>query len=230
MHTVLFDIDGTLISTAGAGQLAFAQTFAEDFGVSELSGNITFAGRSDRAITADLFTAHGLPATDEIWHRFKRGYLSRIDDALAACEGTVLAGVEKLLETLTLMPSVQIGLLTGNLEAGAERKLVHYNLWHWFPFGGFGDVHFDRADIARSAKQAAIDHFEQQPNHSKTSLEKVIVIGDTPNDIHCARAIGAHAVAVPTGQTTTEELAAESPDLLMIDLTNTDELIELLES
>jgi phosphoglycolate phosphatase-like HAD superfamily hydrolase len=131
-----------------------------------------------------------------------------------------------MLDDLAGLP-VHVGLLTGNVRAGAERKLAHYNLWHRFAFGGFGDDHLDRCDIAAAALAAARQQFEQNGHHT-ASRETIVVIGDTEQDIRCARFIGGHAVAVATGLTSAAALAEEKPDLLVESLEDASALLDLL--
>jgi phosphoglycolate phosphatase len=228
MKTVLFDIDGTLILTGGAGQRAFARTFSEDFGVPLISRAVTFAGRSDRAISRDLMVVHDIEPSEANWQRFRDGYLARLPEALRAGRGQVLPGVLPLLGRLDKLP-VQLGLLTGNVRAGAQQKLTYYNLWDRFAFGGFGDDHLDRNDIAVAALAAARERSHSNGN-SASNGELVIVIGDTENDIRCARAIGARVVAVATGLTSATALAAEKPDLLVENLEDADVLLDWLTS
>ena len=228
MKAVLFDIDGTLILTGGAGQKAFAQTFAEDFGVPAISRNVSFAGRSDRAIAIELMQVHDIEPSEANWERFRKGYLARLPLALQSGSGRVLPGVHPLLDQLARLP-VQVGLLTGNVRHGAESKLSHYNLWDRFAFGGFGDEHLDRNDIAVAALAAAWEQVRSN-GHAAINGETVVVIGDTESDIRCARAIGAHAVAVATGMSSIDALAAEKPDLLIESLEDANALLGLLTS
>ena len=100
MYAVFFDIDGTLLLTGGAGQLAFAETFAEEFGVLEISRDVPFAGRTDRAISLDLMAVHGVEPNEENWNRFREGYLARLPAALARQRGEVLPGIFELLDAL----------------------------------------------------------------------------------------------------------------------------------
>lgn len=228
MHICLLDIDGTLLLTGGAGQTAFAETLAADFDIPKIHTNVAFAGRSDRAIVCDLLQAHGVEPTEENWQRFLAGYLSRLDDALAKHQGHVLPGVGDLLTALANRGDIAIGLLTGNVREGARRKLMYYDLWHWFPFGGFGDVHQERSGIAAAALAAARSHLNvHTPTGISANHGEVVVIGDTLHDISCGRSIGARCVAVATGHVSKEELATGSPDLLLEDLADSGPVLEL---
>ena len=226
MHICLLDIDGTLVLTGGAGQTAFAQTLAAEFGIPEIRNTVTFAGRSDRAIAMDLLSAHGVEPSLEHWRRFCAHYLMRLDAALASHQGFVLPGVQNLLDTLAQRGDVALGLLTGNVREGARRKLSYYGIWNWFPFGGFGDDHFERCDIAASALAAAKHHLN---GNAHSAQGQVIVIGDTPNDISCGRSIGARCVGVPTGHTKVDELRQSRPDLLVETLEDIEPIVALLD-
>jgi phosphoglycolate phosphatase-like HAD superfamily hydrolase len=233
MHICLLDIDGTLVLTGGAGQTAFAQTLAADFGIPEIETQVAFAGRSDRAIVVDLLRGHGIAPTEANWQRFRSGYLSRLDDALANHQGYVLPGVGKLLTTLAARGDVVLGLLTGNVREGARRKLLYYDLWHWFPFGGFGDDHLERCDIAAAALAAARLYLNGQATGDGSSADgrvhgEIIVIGDTPHDVACGRSIGARCVAVATGHTTPAELHAANPDVVIETLEAIEPVLALL--
>lgn len=223
MKACFFDIDGTLVLTGGAGMYAFADTFADLFGVAQLSSDVSFAGQSDRGIAGGLFEAHGIENSDANWSRFREGYVERLGGQLEAREGEVLPGVVELIDRLEALGDVQIGLLTGNIAAAAELKLRYYGLWDRFAFGGFGDDHPDRNDIARTAAAKA-----RQRHGRESPAERMVVIGDTPNDVRCARAIGAFAVAAPTGHTPAIALAAANPDLLIPTLEEADELVSFL--
>jgi len=232
VYAVLFDIDGTLIQTGGAGQLAFAETFAELFAVHELSGAVPFAGRSDRAIACELMRVHGVPANDENWQRFREVYLGKLPRTLERREGRVLTGVIELLDELERHEYPLIGLLTGNLEDGARHKLTYYGLADRFGFGGYGDVSDDRCQIAVAALVEAERTAKSRNGRAngKPLLSGAMVIGDTVHDISCARSINAFAVAVPTGNTSAEELRAAGPDLLLDDLSDPRPLMEVVHA
>lgn len=219
MITCLFDIDGTLLASGGAGKAAIETALCEDFGVA-LRVQVPYSGRTDRAIARDLFHHHGIAETPENWQRLQAGYLRRLPESLRRNNGRVLPGVASLLQHLRQCTGVAVGLLTGNIRAGARAKLGHFGLYEHFTFGGFGDEHLDRDEVAREALRVARHHVGPH-----CVAERIWVIGDTPLDIQCARAIGARVVAVATGNHTTEQLAACSPDLVMHDLSDTNALL-----
>ena len=230
MHVCFLDINGTLVLTGGAGQTAFAQTLAADFGIPEIDTpaidtRVAFAGRSDRAIAMDLFRSHGIEPSVENWRRFCTGYLARLEQTLATHAGYVLPGVTDLLTTLAARGDVALGLLTGNVREGARRKLGHYGLWEWFPFGGFGDDYDDRCQIAAAALSAAKSHVNGRSGGGISG--QIIVIGDTLHDIACGRSIGARCVAVSTGQTPPEVLRDARPDVIVPTLANREPILAL---
>lgn len=231
MYAILFDIDGTLLHTGGAGQLAFAEAFAAEFGVMELSGKVPFAGRSDRAIAFELMRAHGVAPTEENWQRFRSTYLECLPSALQRRAGTVLPGVPALLDELASLEQPLLGLLTGNLQQGAACKLQHYGLADHFGFGGFGDLCDDRCDIAAAAlSEARRVAAGRNGNCDGHIITGAMVIGDTVHDIACARSINAFTVAVPTGNTPAAELAAAQPDLLLADLSDPRPLVDIVRA
>lgn len=222
-HVVcLFDIDGTLLSTGGAGRAAFEAALVEEFTLGALRGKVNMSGRTDRSIAGDLFRAHDLEDSAENWQRLRTAYLSRLPASLAERPGRILPGVAELLAALEQQPHVRLGLLTGNLAEGARRKLGHFDLFDRFAFGAFGDVHLDRDSVAREAFEIV-----RRQVHDEHPADRVWVIGDTPLDVQCARAIGARAIAVATGVHPLEELAACKPDHATADLSNLGPLLNL---
>ena len=224
MHVWLFDIDGTLIDTGAAGRRAFEVAIASEFGVKVLAGTVSFSGRTDRAIAGDLFRSHGIDVSTKNWNRFLGTYLAELGTTLSTGNGQVLPGVAELLEALDQREDCELGLLTGNVQDGAERKLAHYGLERYFAFGGFGNTFVDRNDVARMAASAAVD-FLGMPAESV----RFHVVGDTPADVRCARSIAATAVAVSTGKFSIEQLAATSPDVCLENLRDNAPLFKLLE-
>jgi len=208
MQVILFDIDGTLIQTGGAGGDALMSAFSDVFRVPDPQ-LVPFSGRTDRGIARMLFTLHGVDDSEGNWLQLREEYLRRLTEYLPTRQGAILPGIPQLLELLSQQSDVAVGLLTGNLRDGARRKLEHFGLQHHFSFGGFGDRHADRDDVAREALVASREHVS-----ADLPADQIWVIGDTPFDVRCARAIGARAVAVATGWDSREELAASQPDML----------------
>jgi phosphoglycolate phosphatase len=229
MHICFWDIDGTLLLTGGAGQSAFAETLAVEFGIGEIDAQVGFAGRSDKAIAMDLFRSHDIEPSEANWRKFCAGYLGRLEKALQTHQGLVLPGVRALLEKLAARGDVAIGLLTGNMREGARRKLCHYGLWEWFPFGGFGDEHMERNGIAAAALSTAELHLNGQSEVANSHGRRVVVIGDTPHDVRCGRSIGARCVGVSTGITTSEELRASQPDVFVETLESAEPILALFD-
>ena len=214
MHVMLFDIDGTLIRSGGAGKGALEGALAAAFGVAEVRDGVPYAGRTDAAIGTDLLVLHGIEPSAANLDRLHRAYLNELPTALERVRGLVLPGVVELLDSLGTRPAVALGLLTGNVRRGAELKLRHHGLWERFAFGGFGDGATNRDDVARAAVADAVRHLGREP-----ARERVWVIGDTPHDVTCARAVGAKVVGVATGWHTAEELLGAGADVVLRDLT-----------
>jgi phosphoglycolate phosphatase len=218
----LFDIDGTLVSTGGAGRAAFEGALVEDFALGTLRGNVQMSGCTDRGIAGDLFRVHDVEDSPENWQKLRTRYLGRLPNALAERPGRVLPGVLTLLDELDRLPHVTLGLLTGNIAEGARVKLSHFDLFHRFKFGAFGDVQRDRDGVAREA--LTLVRQRVGPDHP---ADRIWIIGDTPLDVQCARAIGAKAVAVATGIHSVDDLAPSVPDFLVADLRQVAELMEI---
>jgi phosphoglycolate phosphatase-like HAD superfamily hydrolase len=135
-----------------------------------------------------------------------------------------------LLHSVRARGDVAIGLLTGNLREGARRKLTHYGLWDWFPFGGFGDEHMQRCDIAAAALAAADAHLEKRPGTNGKPTRQIVVIGDTTHDVECGRSINARCVAVPTGNICAAALRDSRPDVLVETLEDVPPIIALFDT
>jgi len=212
MDIILFDIDGTLLASGGSGKLALETAFTEEFGI-KMRVQVPYSGRTDRAIVREIFQVHDVDQTPAHYEKLLSGYLRRLPGCLDKMKGRVLPGIHDLLIHLQKRDRVAVGLLTGNVRAGAKVKLGYFGLYEHFSFGGFGDHHFDRDDVAREALAAVREHV-----HPHVTPDRIWVIGDTPLDVRCARAIGAKVLAVATGMHTLEELAAAGPDLVLEDL------------
>lgn len=223
MYLCLFDVDGTLVNTGGAGQAAMEAALRREFGAGGAAHGVSAAGRTDRAIIRDLLAFYGLPVDETTIRRVAAAYLQELPEALRARSGQVLPGVVDLLKRLSAREDVLLGLLTGNFREGARLKLEHYAIAHHFSGGGFGDEHLHRDDVAREAW-----HEFRRRTDGRLSRHRVWVIGDTPSDVACGRAIGARVLAVATGIFGMDELSRSRPDLLLADFTSAESLLELL--
>ncbi|MBI4324989.1 MAG: HAD family hydrolase [Chloroflexi bacterium] len=207
IRLVLFDIDGTLIRTGGAGVKAFERTFATEFNVLNATQHVNFAGRTDPSLVRECFGHHRIEATPGNFRRFFDAYVFWLQYLLAHSRGAACAGVREFIGGLELLPQPpRLGLLTGNIRLGAEIKLRHFDLWDHFQSGAFGDDHEDRNQLAFIAQQRGSRLLGENLNG-----DQILVIGDTPLDIACARAIHARVLAVATGGCSLEELSAHRP-------------------
>lgn len=214
IRLALFDIDGTLVHTGGAGMKAFARVFATEFGAPHGTERMRFAGRTDVSLVREFFGLHHIPATAENFARFFDRYAFWLDHILAHSHTEECAGIRALIHEFEALPEPPLlGLLTGNVRLGAEIKLRHFGLWEHFVTGGFADDHEDRDHIAAAARQRG-----ERLLGRALEGEEILVIGDTPLDIRCGRAIGARVLAVATGGARMEELARHQPDWLVADV------------
>jgi phosphoglycolate phosphatase-like HAD superfamily hydrolase len=221
---LLWDIDGTLISTGAAGNRAIVLATAQRFGGDGNLDDVEIAGRTDAAIAHQILAKHGEPVTDQTVSTFLELYLELLAQELPRSKGHALPGVLALLERLQNQPETELGLLTGNLKRGAQLKLEHYNLWQFFAFGAFADDHHDRNKLGAFALTRA-----EEGTGIKFESARVDVIGDTGHDIACGQAFGARTIAVATGSWTRERLTECAPDFLFDDLSRVDDVIATLD-
>jgi phosphoglycolate phosphatase len=209
-HLILWDIDGTILQSGGAGMKALRAALQAVFGVSGSLDGIEFAGRTDPWIMRQIFSRFGIEETRENLARFVDGYIAALPGTLATSGASVLPGVLEILVRATGHPGVAQGLLTGNLRRGAQAKLGFHGLWGHFPIGAFADDSEVRNELGPHALRRARSHWGVD-----FPAERVWVVGDTPHDILCARAFGARVLAVATGSTSVSGLAAHNPDAVL---------------
>lgn len=216
VRLVLFDIDGTLIRSGGAGERAFAHVCTAEFGIRDGTANLNFAGRTDTSIIREFFNQFSIAPTPENFRRFLDHYVFQLDHLLRQLNGAVLPGVHRLIDELqSLRQPPLLGLLTGNIVLGAEIKLRHYALWDYFVMGGFADDHEDRNQIAHAARNRAGRILQRELKGSE-----IVVIGDTPRDVECANAISAKSLAVATGKYSVTDLLPEKATWTLPNLAN----------
>lgn len=226
MKLVLFDIDGTLITSRGAGRRAMRTAFERVFGSAGGIDGYDLRGRTDTRIVHDVMTAEGWEPTairerlDDFFEAYLAGLAVEIGDGRHV---VTLPGVAALVERLARSPEATLGLVTGNIEGGARLKLLPTGLWPNFPIGAYGSDHMDRRRLPSLAARRA-----NALLGTAFAPTDVVVIGDTPHDVDCARAFGAAAVAVATGQYPRVELLAERPDHFFEDLSDVEAVLAAL--
>lgn len=223
LTAVLFDIDGTLLDTRGAGRRAFVRALEGAFGLRDDIPYINFAGNTDVNVLRQVMAHHGRPLLDGDLQAFNRLLPLELERASQGAELILYPGVRPLLEALSADPRLILGLVTGNIEACAWIKLRQFDLHGHFVLGGFGDEHADRDAIAALALRRVEERL--RPGQA---LGARFLIGDTPNDIAAAHAIGAVAIAVATGRFTVEALHAAGADVALPDLSDTACVLEIL--
>jgi phosphoglycolate phosphatase len=214
IRLVLFDIDGTLVHTGGAGVKAFAKVFQTEFDAHDHFEKLKFAGRTDVSLVREFFTYHNIEPTEQNFSRFFERYVFWLDYILHHSKTEACPGTWEFIAALRALPKPPvIGLLTGNIRLGAEIKLRHFDLWKEFETGAFADDAEDRDHIAAAARERG-----RRILGKNLRDDEILVIGDTPFDIRCGRAINAKVLAVATGGATLEELKKHSPDWAVKDL------------
>ena len=225
---VLFDIDGTLLLSGGAGVRSMTRAFESIFGVADAFAGMVIAGRTDTYLLSAAMARAGLPDTAEAHARFHASYLPILAGEIRE-QGNgrygVMPGVEPLLAALQERDDVHLALLTGNYEQAAKIKLAHFGLSHFFEWGVFGEESPDRNVLGLIALARA-----EARSVPAAALEKPVVIGDTPDDIACAHAAGALALAVATGSYSVEQLREAGADIVLPDLSDTEAVLETIRA
>ena len=201
---LLFDIDGTLLSTGGAGRRAFVRTCAERLGRPDACSGFRFDGMTDRGIVRKTLEAIDLEPTEAAIDELLAAYVSVLEDEVArAPEYRIHAGMERALSAARAREGVAVGLGTGNIREGARVKLSRGGLYHHFPFGGFGCDHEHRPTLIEIGAPRRAERLG-----APLASCRVVIIGDTPADVAAAAAMGAESIGVGTGNFTPAALLA----------------------
>ena len=229
MHRlVLFDIDGTLLHSHGAGRRAMEAALIDVFG-SKGSPSYRYDGKTDKQIVRDLMRGVGLEDViiDSAMADVLEAYVAGLQRELAQPHTKVeaLAGVVALLDALVDRAHCTVGLLTGNLEPGAQHKLNAAGIgYHRFAVGAFGSDHEVRSELPGIAQRRA-----RETLGLDVAGSSMVIIGDTPSDIDCGRPIGARAIAVATGHYSVEALTAHGADVVFSDLADTEAVLTAID-
>ena len=221
LRTLLFDIDGTLLLTSGAGTEAFRVAFQQEFQIDDPQLDISYGGRTDRALILELLELNGLTPDETSFYRLADSFMNSFPQVMRQLSGNLLPGVRELLNLLVDEP-VRMLVMTGNTRRTGNDKLAHFGLQEYFDWTMGGDLDVDRRDLARRTLGKIRNEYGAE------SGDDLIVIGDTPNDISCAREIGSKVLAVCTGGFDRQSLENSDPDWVVDDLSNTDRMVSLL--
>jgi phosphoglycolate phosphatase-like HAD superfamily hydrolase len=225
LRLLLFDVDHTLLAAGGAGFRAMDRAFFELYGVENATRGIAPDGKTDpmlfgEALVRCRLAAAGSSPPPELVRRYE----SLFPEEMAAPPAALMPGVRELLHALSGQPQVLLGLLTGNLERTAQVKVAAFGLDRYFAFGAYGSDHGDRLHLP----PIAVERAERLAGRPIGLGRHVVIVGDTPRDVVCARAWGATAVGVATGRSSTRQLLDAGADLVFEDLSNTHAVLEAL--
>ena len=225
MTLILFDIDGTLVSTGLAGGDAMGRAFEEIHGVADAFAGIEMSGKTDPAILREAWEAAGIDPAQRDLKAFHDCYVGHLKDTLSEADRPrhLKPGLPGLLDAIAANENVVLGLLTGNVVTGAQLKLESFGILHYFRIGAYGSDNEDRKALVPVAQLRA-----RQYCVTYISPERTFVIGDTPRDIDCARAHGVQAVAVATGNYSLEDLKTHEPDHYFVDLSDQQAVLQYL--
>jgi phosphoglycolate phosphatase len=225
LRLVLFDIDGTLISTNGIAKECFSEAVEETLGITTIARAHDFAGKTDPQIYTEIMRGSGRTEADVEVHREQvfALFFRKLETRLTAENVTVFPGVRALLEALRQEEAATTALLTGNMLQGARIKLTPPGLLGYFAFGAFGNDAYARHDLPEIAVARAYDR-----TGATFKAKDIVIIGDTPHDIDCGRHLNVRSIGVATGGYSHEALAEARPDHLFADLTETDRLLDAI--
>ena len=217
MRLVLFDIDGTLIDSGGAGIRSLNLAFEEYFSVKDAFTGMNLAGKTDIQILREGLTRHSMDDDDRNIAVLCVSYISHLREEIENPRRHLKPGIMEAIEILCTMDDTHLGLLTGNIEEGARIKLDPFGLNRYFPVGAFGNDHEDRNMLLPVAIERFRVHFGME-----ISKGECIVIGDTPRDVDCAKVHGALSIAVATGPYRYESLTLSGADVVLRDMSEMD--------
>ena len=228
MYLILFDIDGTLVLTGGAGVRAMNRACQALVRNEDAMSGIVFAGRTDWSILDDILRKHGHTLDEAVMDELRQEYVRHLAEEIqhpGVGVKNTMPGIRPLLDELEGREDAALGLLTGNFIEGARIKLEYFDLWRYFPCGAFGGDASNRNDLVPVAVQRA-----RECGVAEVAPANVLVVGDTPSDVECALVAGATPIAVATGRYTMDELREAGAEIVFKDLSDTNAFLSLLRS
>jgi len=225
MKFILFDIDGTIMDSGGAGTRAMDTAFMEIFSVCNAFQTINMAGKTDMQILKEGFGLHNIDYSNGVIPEFYRSYIRYLKQNIRNGMGHIKPGIREALRELQAQKEFVLGLLTGNIEEGARVKLDFFGLNLYFDIGAFGSDDEDRDRLL----PVAVDKLFKRDS-LKVSFSDCIVIGDTPRDVSCSKPYGAFSVAVATGPYSAKTLSAAGADVVLKDLSDTEGFLAILKA
>jgi len=223
MKFILFDIDGTLLDSGGAGARSLNLAFEEIFAAKDAFRTISMAGKTDMQILREALCLHDIDCSTGIIPEFFRSYTKHLSENIGNSSGHVKPGIREALRELQTKKECVLGLLTGNIEAGARIKLDHFGLNSSFSVGAFGNDNEDRDRLL----PVAVEKLYRQ-NSMQVSFRDCVVIGDTPRDVSCSKPYGAFSVAVATGPYSARTLIEAGADMVFKDLSDTSAFMSVI--
>ena len=224
---VLFDIDGTIMNTDSGGASSCQETLQEIFDRPVSLDDYQMSGKTDTQIVLELMEREGVArdVTMEKLDAVCDGYIEKLNEEVYGWDPEVCPGIPVLVERLSQMDDVVLGLLTGNIKRGAEVKLNQVGLWSYFVTGAFGDRAPERKLLPGIAQKTAEEQLGK-----RFEQKDIVIIGDTPNDILCGRDLNVKAIGVATGSFEVATLSEYDPDYVFEDLGDTDEVVKAIMS
>ena len=225
MKFILFDIDGTIMDSGGAGTRAMDTAFMELFSVRNAFQTISMAGKTDMQILREGCELHAIDCSNGVMPEFYRSYVRYLQENMKNAGGHIKPGIREALRELQAQKEFALGLLTGNIEEGARIKLDFFGLNHYFNIGAFGSDDEDRDKLL----PIAVDKLFKR-NFLKVGYRDCVVIGDTPRDVSCSKPYGAFSVAVATGPYSAATLSESGADVVLNDLSDTEAFMSILKT